>query len=105
MPHKLWGESGLMRRSPAADKNEILERSGGEFGSYLGDKPEEFALFRPPRPTLFGKNVGKFGKNIHFATENPFYLFSMTLTSGADPFDFSSDETFLFLTSPIFIKF
>ena len=75
MPHKLWGKSGLMRRLPAADKNEILERSGGEFGSYLGDKPEEFALFRPPRPTLFGKNVGKFGKNIHFCRRTHFTFF------------------------------
>ena len=33
------------------------------------------------------------------------YLFSTTLTSGAAPFDFSSDETFLFLASPIFSKF
>ena len=57
MAHKLWGKSGLMRRLPAADKNEILERSGGEFGSYLGDKPEEFALFRPIRPTFAAKTL------------------------------------------------
>ena len=78
----------------------ILGPTGGEFGSNWGDKPVEFALQSSHNSAIIWENMAK----TYFAMENQIYLFSTTLTSGAEPFDFSSDETFLFLASPIFIK-